>query len=424
MIPLLQNILKNIERIYRNESEEEKKHEEGEKKRKCEDKKSRSEKKNHENKDRKEKKNSEQKRKCEEEEKKQREIMFKDNLKNVKALAVEILSENSKKIKLALSFICNQQQIDPDVEQITQSSISKDQTIEWLIIFYWSLFLLNNISLDTIGKHNRFFKVFQSEYIIVHFNFICKAKYIRKYLIFDLLTQYFILDKPFTNEKLVFSTLLSTVTETSVFKFVDHCSKYTKAFQEIFLSSIIGKTIKRFKDIYNDAIIEFINYTYLFELPGSINGITLCNRTVIINMFSEEEKNYEEENVNVGFTLMTMLHELGHYLLRFKLDTDFKWFEKKSPERNGCEEGGSSFIKGIFGNEPEWITLSASKFILNVKNWNKKREEFLNEFNKANAPPPPELRNPTNYKRLKQQNIPGLISLIGCSRDRRRLERI
>ena len=278
--------------------------------------------------------------------------------------------------------------------------------------------------MDTIQNYRIFFEIFDSTCIIGSFHYICNAKYIRKYLMFDLLTQYFMLEKPFNDEKGVLYSLLSIVKQTSVFKFEDHCSKYTKLFQEIFLSNIIGKTIKKYKHIYNEAITEFINYTYLFELPNSINGITLCNRTVIINKFSEEKKNYEEENVNVGFTLMTMLHELGEYLVRFKLNTDFKWFEKKSFERNGCNEGGSNFIKRIFENEPDWITLNASKFILNVKNWNKKRVEFLNEFNKANIPPPLELRNSTNYKRLKQQNIPGLISLIGCSRDRRKLERI
>ena len=137
----------------------------------------------------------------------------------------------------------------------------------------------------------------------------------------------------------------------------------------IFNSAIIKNCSKKQLKIQTNEEVgnEFIENAYLIELPESIKGYTLCNRTVMIQRL-ENSPLQDDQDTLIGFTLMTMIYEFGHFIMRINLKSDYAWFEKASPVIHGAKESGSSLIKKIFGYEPLTITPAASRFILDSNN--------------------------------------------------------
>ena len=76
----------------------------------------------------------------------------------------------------------------------------------------------------------------------------------------------------------------------------------------------------------------------------------------------------DEQDTVIGFALMTMIHEFGHFGIRFNLISDCAWFENASPMIDGSIEIGSNFITEIFGYEPDTIAPAASRFIFDPNN--------------------------------------------------------
>ena len=193
-------------------------------------------------------------------------------------------------------------------------------------------------------------------------------------------------------------------------------------FKTIFNSEII-KTASGLDDIKLQSVVdEFLANTYLVDMPETLEGITLSNRTVMINLLSSSPHDYNNANTIVGYTLMTMIYEFGHFINRFSLKSDYSWLEKQTPDRNHKKiEGDSDFIKKIFGSEPETITLKASKYILNVNNWAKLSNAFINEFKKSNPYIEKDKHNPIKQRRLKKQvlNMAEIIELNYCGKPRK-----
>jgi hypothetical protein len=122
---------------------------------------------------------------------------------------------------------------------------------------------------------------------------------------------------------------------------------------------------------------------------------------------------------------MTILHEFGHFALRFNLKTNLEWLEKVSPkDSDNSSEAGSTLIKAIFKKIPTTINIPASEFLLDIKNWNLKSTTFTKQFKKINTYHPAlDLGDGQNKKQRRlKENIGArthLINLIGCGNTRR-----
>ena len=97
----------------------------------------------------------------------------------------------------------------------------------------------------------------------------------------------------------------------------------------MFNSKIIQNSSQKLLKIKTnkEAVDEFIENAYLIELPESIKGYTLCNRTIMIQQLANSSIKDEKDTL-IGFTLMTMVHEFGHFVMRFNLKNYYAWFEK------------------------------------------------------------------------------------------------
>ena len=153
-------------------------------------------------------------------------------------------------------------------------------------------------------------------------------------------------------------------------------------FNKIFTSKIVRKA-SSCEDL--DLIVEeFIDNTYLADIPKTIRGYTLCNRVIMIKKLSDTPFDYERRNTIVAYTLMTMLQEFGNFLRRFELKTDYSWFEASSAGVDGVVEAGRYFLIKIFKKDPKFINIEASRYILKPENWEESRKAFSERFDELN----------------------------------------
>ena len=207
-------------------------------------------------------------------------------------------------------------------------------------------------------------------------------------------------------------------------KFTDEFDSILENTKLIFNSKILRNSSKKLLKIKNnkEAVNEFIENTYVVNLPESIRGYTLCNRTVMIQELGDPSIQDEQDTV-IGFTLMTMIQEFGHFGIRFNLKSDYAWFEKESPIIGKSREIGSNFIKEIFGYEPDTITPAASRFIFNPNNWTLSHNTFKKEFKDLN-PYRKEFENTSKQRRLRQSatDFSNSRSFTGCKYSYQRQE--
>ena len=337
-------------------------------------------------------------------------------IKDIKFKASQILSKNYIHFKESFDYLTNDRTINASTEP------NNSCYIQWLIIFYWLWFICFKVFQITLDRYQEFFSDFDKLWIKRLFHDILKSDNIVKYLGFDLLMQYFFLVDQFADEMKVIASLPIVIARRKAVKFDMHCSKWILDFKTIFNSEII-KTASGLDAIKLQSVVdEFLANTYMIKMPETLEGITLCNRIVIIKLLSSISTDYENANTIVGYTIMTMIHELGHFINRFSLKSDYSWLEKQTPERNNEKiEGGSDFIEKIFRSEPKTITLKASKYILNINNWAKLSDTFIKEFKKSNPYSEKDKHNPIKQRRLKQQitNIAEVIELNYCGKPRK-----
>ena len=196
---------------------------------------------------------------------------------------------------------------------------------------------------------------------------------------------------------------------------------FVDKFKAIMNSKIIQACSGLSKRTLRAVVKEFINNTYLVYLPKPIIGMILYNRIVVIKELSSALSDYESENTIIGFTLMAMLYELGHFLQRFNF-TSYAWFENRFSINHDKSEAGSLFINKIFNHEPTTINIEATKFMLDLSNWDLPHEKFISQFSKNNTfSKIRELLQSPLQRRLRQiEWEPGTMSLRGCCRWTRR----
>ena len=159
--------------------------------------------------------------------------------------------------------------------------------------------------------------------------------------------------------------------------------------KEIFRSKLVIKSYKQIINVVlaknysnNDISIQIDNILdddyvkYLYETSmkkGS--GYSARNKFTFID--TEILNSY-------GALLVILLHEMTHKLIR-NLDSSFQDFFNRSPiiklkEININGDSGFAFEKYLFGDRVDKIGETDENFLLDVKNWKKKRKDFKKAF--------------------------------------------
>ena len=135
--------------------------------------------------------------------------------------------------------------------------------------------------------------------------------------------QYFFLVDPFVDEMKVIMSLPIVIGRREAVKFKTHCSNWALDFKITFNFEFI-KVASGLDAINLQSVVdEFLANTYLIKMPGTLEGITLCNRIVMINLLSSNFNDYHNKNTVIGYTLMKMIHEFVHFINRFFLKRDY-----------------------------------------------------------------------------------------------------
>ena len=173
--------------------------------------------------------------------------------------------------------------------------------------------------------------------------------------------------------------------------------------------------------IINDkAIQDFASKVYLVTFPPSLQGLTLFNGYIAIKRRSPPNPSVITGSVYKGFTLLTALHEYGHFMQRLNLNTSMKWLDHESPR---CEkikkcEAGTELITKIFHCEHQVINDHASLYIMDIKNWGKRT--FITSFHTLNNKASEDIiRDGVVESARLSQTERSHISLIGCCKGNR-----
>ena len=337
-------------------------------------------------------------------------------LDNTKQQCLNILIQHHEKIIEA--FRCLEKEIAPGESR----DISTDDCT-WLALYCIVWFFAFKISKNNLIRYRSLIHIFQRQKFVSFFSCFQECDKILMHLVVDIFWQLIILENQFKEEEEIIDSLPNLVTDSS-----DSLQEYSpeiyKLIPELFKSALVKSKIG--EGIISEQIIqEFISKIYLVSFPASLQGLTLLNSYIAIKRKSNSPEQLKTEPVYKGFTLMTILHEFGHFLQRFNLNTSMKWLDHQSPEymidpvtHIPVREAGSELITGLFGHDPEWINIPASDYIMEIKNWNN-LEEFNKEFDQLNAIIGGKKTRGVHYTARLNQLESTDISLIGCSKGNR-----
>ena len=194
--------------------------------------------------------------------------------------------------------------------------------------------------------------------------------HILQYFAFDILWQFVFLKDQFINEEEIIDSVFSTIHKNEIIPLVDFSQSKSETLKKILQSSLIRSKCNI--QNYDRIVEEYVSNIYLVSLCQSLQGITLCNRKIILKQLYKHPADYSRDYCHWGLTIMTALHEFGHYIGRYTMINSFDWIEYCSPlcKRINQAEGGTEFMLKLFINEPLNITNNGAKFILEVANWN------------------------------------------------------
>ncbi|OMJ65365.1 hypothetical protein SteCoe_38371 [Stentor coeruleus] len=179
------------------------------------------------------------------------------------------------------------------------------------------------------------------------FYFFSKSKieHLKDLLITEMIVQIYKKDWKFLfPQNLASSKLLKT------------CKKLTKNktfFMEasiFFNQDIIIEILSQFYQntlLVRDKISEGLNRVYITKLMPSLNGLTTYNLNIFIKDF-RAANNKKMNNAEKGATLVTMFHELAHFLKRYDSKTLLESRSKCAPKSNADFEQSETL------NKSEW----------------------------------------------------------------------
>ena len=316
------------------------------------------------------------------------------------------------------AFICLEKEKTP----VESQDIDVDYCI-WLILYCIIWFFAYKISLDNITRYASFFESFKIPIFINHFS---RSDRVVKVLIVDIFWQLIFLEDQFASESEVILFLNTLVLMRS--KQLTILSPDLSALlSEILQTKLVTTQIKEKID-YQTAVPKFLSNIYLTQFPSSLQGITVFNGYVVIKSLSFNDVEFANEPVHRGFTLLTALHEFGHFAQRIRMNTHMQWLNHQTPEyvqrkganKKNLKEAGSILITKIFGYELESLTIPESEYLFDRSNWNRTKKDFQAQFKRLAKNNAGNVINPgkTQSIRLRQSNrLP--ISLIGCNKGNR-----
>ena len=167
-------------------------------------------------------------------------------------------------------------------------------------------------------------------------------------------------------------------------------------FHEILCNERIQEILRPFivNGDYLSLITQILENTFLVEFPDTNHGLTLPNRSIVIDL-----KNEFTNTLHVSaFRLVILIHEIGHFIVRLKCRSFQDFLEYKSPECSFEEpprskkkskkiysipESGFELEKQIFGDRLNKLNSLAAEFIMDNNNWLTK--DFQKMFRKLNS---------------------------------------
>ena len=293
----------------------------------------------------------------------------------------------------------------------------------WLALFCIIWLFAFKISTDNIIIYRRLFIIFGQQRFLSFFENFQVCDKILMHLIVDLFWQLTIFENQFIEEEEVISFLPYLVLDTSLL-LQGYSPEIYEILPKLFQSALVKAKIENV--IINEQIIEeFISKIYLVPFPASLQGLTLFNSYIAIKRKADAEK-LKNEPIYQGFTLMTILHEFGHFMQRIHLNTNMQWLNNESPEymidpltQIGVREAGSEFITKLFGHDVAGINIPASEYIMEINNWNN-LEKFNTEFDELNTNIGEDMRTRgVLYTARLSQKRRTYLSLIGCCKGNR-----
>ena len=316
------------------------------------------------------------------------------------------------------AFICLEKQKTP----VESQDIDVDDCI-WLILYCIMWFFAYKISFDNLDRYEPFFDTFKLPRFIHDFR---QSDRVVKVLIVDIFWQLIFLEDQFVSEKEVIDYLNTLVLKHSV-PLKTFSPDLSALLLEILQTKLVTTQIKS-KIEYQTAVTKFLSNIYLTSLPNSLQGMTVFNGYVVIKKQSSGKTKFTIEPVHRGFTLLTILHEFGHFAQRISMTTHMQWLNHQTPEyvqRKGANKGkikeaGSILITKIFGYELKSINILASEYLLDINNWNRKKSDFQAQFNRLTNNNEGDVINNERTQSLRLRQSESLsISLIGCSKGNR-----
>ena len=237
------------------------------------------------------------------------EAQIEYSLRSLKHRSIILLSQNYNEILDSYRFL----------ERNKTSKVTKHQEINcciWLIIYCFCYFISYKVSKNVLIKYTRLFKSLKAPDLFSYIKKLRSCKYIQRYLVIDFLWQLTFMENQFNYEDQVIKCLIDAPREEpDQLKII--LPELYKLLSAILKTDIVNDQLSLGID-YGSGVNEYVSKIYLTILPDSIQGLTLFNRCVAIKKKCNALE-FEQEPVLRGFTLMTALHEYGHFAQRFYL---------------------------------------------------------------------------------------------------------
>ena len=313
------------------------------------------------------------------------------------------------------AFICLEKEKTP----VESQDIDVDDCI-WVILYCIIWFFAYKISLDNLTRYSSFLETFKIPRFINDFS---QSDRVVKVLTVDIFWQLIFLEDQFVSKSEVIDYLnilvLSHTVPLKIFS-----PDLSALLSEILQTKLVTTQIK-INIEYQTAVANFLSNIYLISFPSSLQGITVFNGYVVIKKQSHGKNEFRIEPVHRGFTLLTILHEFGHFVQRISMNTNMQWLNDQIPEyvqRNGAnkrniKDAGSILITKIFGYELNSINISASEYLLDINNWNKKKSDFQAQFASLSNNNEGDVIKHGKTLSLRLRHVESSsLSLIGCNK--------
>ena len=271
-------------------------------------------------------------------------------LDKTKSKCLDILIQNYSEIIEA--FKCLEMEREP--EETADISV---ENCNWLALYCFLWFFSFKLPVEGLLRYKSLFNTFGCGIFVLFFRSFQTCDKILRYLIIDILWQITFLKDQFTEEDEVIVQLYQIVKNSS--KPLQKSSPALfKLLPKILKTPLVSSKINN--GIVNDKLIEeFVSKIYLVPFPPSIQGLTLFNSYITIKERAKTNAILNNEPIYQGYTLLTAIHEFGHFLQRVNLNTSLKWLDHETPEHivefgnhtKICESGTEIMTK-LFGYDP------------------------------------------------------------------------